>query len=218
MPRSPGSRACRRGRCGPPPTASEMTLQSGWRIGREVTSSRQRPRLGASRRLCPRAMSTAVPGVRGIEAFCAVATTGAVRSALAPSRERCENDRERTSNTRCRASPVGGEKGDPVVPRRVVEVSASAPLSRAAPRSEELDRTNLKVPSRLIPALERCPFGGVTSTPSRSKIPLGLPSAILREVAVHPDHRRLARETPLHRRERLLAEHGLIRQHRPKPI
>src|SRR4249919_4207305 len=48
------------------------------------------------------------------------------------------------------------------------------PVPRHVPRKPTL-RTSSS-PSRVIPALERAELGGVASTPSRSSIPLGLPS------------------------------------------
>jgi hypothetical protein len=48
------------------------------------------------------------------------------------------------------------------------------PIPRHVPRKPTL-RTSSS-PSRVMPALERDEFGGVASTPSRRRIPLGRPS------------------------------------------
>ena len=58
------------------------------------------------------------------------------------------------------------------------------PVPRHVPK--KLTRRTSSVPSRPMPALERWPFGGVTSTPSRMRIPVGLPSAIREKSPLTP--------------------------------
>ena len=58
------------------------------------------------------------------------------------------------------------------------------PVPRQVPRN--LTRRTSSAPSSVNPALDRPPFGGLTSTPSRSMIPLGFPSAHLERSPLTP--------------------------------
>ena len=80
--------------------------------------------------------------------------------------------------TRGVADPQSDVKSEiPFVPGALFRKFSArrCPVPRQVPRKLTL-RTSSS-PSSVIPALDRAGFGGVASTPSRRKIPLGRPSA-----------------------------------------
>ena len=90
------------------------------------------------------------------------------------------------------------------------------PLPRQVPKN--LTRLTSSVPSSVMPALERCPFGGLTRTPSRRRMPLGFPSAQAKRSPLTPTTVPWLAILPLHRGERLAAHDGLVREHRAEPV
>ena len=76
------------------------------------------------------------------------------------------------------AGPQSDVKSEmPFVPGALFRKFSARRCPVPAPGAEEPDRRTSSRPSSVIPALERVEFGGVASTPSRRRIPLGRPSA-----------------------------------------